>query len=156
MAWESKDLFTLIQTIYYDAVRPFRKAGSNPHLGEDKNGIYRGLGWVERTFPSIDSIECETERVEMTAFECGAVESIRAMCEARGIQLILLNPPQLCEEEFETPACFGGLTYIEGNRWPGAKTPTNYYDDHHLVGAGALDYSAWLAREISEVHHAHP
>lgn len=151
MVWESRDLFTLVQTVYYDVVRPFRKAGSNPQLREDENGVYRGLGWVERTFPPIDSVECKTECVEMTAYECGVVASIRSLCEARGIQLILLNPPQLCEEEFDTPACFGGLTYIEGNRWPGAKTPTNYYDDHHLVGAGALDYSAWLAREIAEL-----
>jgi hypothetical protein len=156
MAWESRDLFTLVQTVYYDAIRPFRKAGSNPHLGEDENGVYRGLGWVERTFPTIDSIECETERVEMTSYECGAVESIRSLCEARGIQLILLNPPQLCEEEFDTLACFEELTYIDGNRWPGAKTPPNYYDDHHLVGAGAHDYSAWLARELADLHHAHP
>lgn len=156
MAWESKDLFTLAQTVYYDAVRPFRKAGSNPNLKPDKNGLYGGLGWVERTFPAIDSIACETERVEMTAYECGAVESIRTLCEARGVQLILLNPPQLCEEAFDQPQCFEGLTYIDGNNWPSAKTPTNYYDDHHLVGAGARDYSAWLARELAEFHHAHP
>ena len=148
MAWESKDIFTLVQTVYYDAVRPFCKAGSNPGLKPDKNGIYRGLGWVERTFPPIHSIECETERVEMTSYECGAVESIHATCQARGIQLILLNPPQHCEEEFDHPRCFEELTYIDGNRWPGAKTPQNYYDDHHLVGAGARDYSAWLANEI--------
>ena len=150
MAWESRDLFTVVQTAYYDAIRPFRKAGSNTYLGEDNNGVYRGLGWVERTFHPIDSIECETERVEMTAYECGAMASIRSLCEARGIQLILLNPPQLCEEEFDTPACFVGSHYIDGNRWPGAKTPPNYYDDHHLVGDGARDYSAWLAREIAE------
>lgn len=151
MAWKSRDLFTLVQTVYYDAVRPFRKAGSNPYLGEDENGIYRGLGWVERTFPPIDSIECETERVDMSAYECNAVESIRAVCESKGIQLILLNPPQLCEEDFDLPECFKGLTYIDGNHWPGANTPPNYYDDHHLVGAGARNYSEWLAREIDEL-----
>ena len=68
----------------------------------------------------------------------------------------LLNPPQLCEEEFDQPECFEGLTYIDGNGWPGAKTPPNYYDDHHLVGAGARDYSDWLAREIAKLHDARP
>lgn len=152
MAWESKDLFTLLQTVYYDAVRPFVKAGSNSNLVEDKNGIYRGLGWVERTFPVIDSVYCETERVEMTEFECKAVESIQAICDTRDIQLILLNPPQLCEEEFELPECFEGLIYIDGNHWPGAKVPQFYYDDHHLVGAGARGYSDWLANIIFKLN----
>ena len=156
MAWESQDLFTLVQTCYYDGIRPFRKAGSNPNLKADKNGIYRGHGWVERTFPPIDSIDCKTEHVEMTDYECSAVKSIRAMCEARGAQLILLNPPQLCEKAFDLPSCFEKLTYIDGNRWSGAKTPSNYYDDHHLVGKGARDYSTWLAGEIAELHQPRP
>ena len=92
----------------------------------------------------------------MTDYECSAVKSIRAMCEARGAQLILLNPPQLCEEAFDLPRCFEKLTYIDGNRWSGAKTPSNYYDDHHLVGKGAREYSTWLAGEIAELHQPRP
>ena len=156
MAWESQDLFTLVQTIYYDVIRPNRKAGSNPDLDADVHGTYRGLGWVERTFPPIDSIECETKRVELSAYEANAIKSIRQNCEKKGVELIILNPPQLCEEEFDMPACFAGLSYIDGNQWPGAKTPQNYYDDHHLVGSGARQYSDWLASKILEFHHAHP
>ena len=37
---------------------------------------------------------------------------------------------------------------IEGNDWPGAKSPHLYYDDHHLVGKGAQQYSQWLVTQV--------
>jgi hypothetical protein len=76
------------------------------------------------------------------------------LCALRDIQLVLINPPQLCEESFDRPAYFDGLVYIDGNRWSGAKTPQNFYNDPHLVEAGALNYSAWLAEQIPSLLHA--
>ena len=151
LALESADLFTIFTSAYYDLVRPSKPAGANPHLPDDPKGDYRGLGFVARSFAPLDSIECEDLYREMSEFECEAISDMRAQCEAAGAQLVVINPPQLCEETFEKPACFEGLTYIDGNRWPGAKTPQHYYDDHHLVEAGALSYSAWLAAEIAKL-----
>ena len=151
LAFESADLFTIFTSAYYDLVRPSKPAGANPHLPDDPKGDYRGLGFVARSFAPLDSIECEDLYREMSEFECEAITDMRAQCEAAGAQLVLINPPQLCEETFEKPACFEGLTYIDGNHWPGAKTPQHYYDDHHLVEAGALSYSAWLAAEIAKL-----
>lgn len=151
LALSSSDLFTIFTSVYYDLVRPSKPAGANPHLPDDPKGDYRGLGFVARSFAPLDSIECEDLYREMSEFECEAITDMRAECEAAGAQLVLINPPQLCEETFEMPVCFEGLTYIDGNRWPGAKTPQNFYDDHHLVEAGALSYSAWLAAEIAKL-----
>lgn len=62
--------------------------------------------------------------------------------------LLLVNPPQLCEEVFEKPEVMEGLPWIEGNDWPLAKVDTLYYDDHHLRGVGAELYSEWLAEQV--------
>jgi len=77
-----------------------------------------------------------------------AFQPILNTCERQRIQLILLNPPQLCEEVFEKPEVMEGLPWIEGNDWPLAKVDTLYYDDHHLRGVGAELYSKWLAGEV--------
>lgn len=154
LALESGDIFTIFTTFYYDFVRRFNVAGSNPDLAKDLKGSYRGLGFVARSFDALDSIECESLTRSMSDTECGYIEEISAHCEKRSIQLILINPPQLCEETFDMPPCFDGLAYIDGNAWPGAKTPRNFYDDHHLVEAGALSYSAWLAQQIASLLHA--
>ena len=151
-AFQTGDLFTMVSSIYYDLVRPWKPAGTNKFLVEDKNGIYSGLGFVQRTFSPLDSIECPIAQRTMSAFECSAIFNIHESCRARGVQFILINPPQLCEESFEIPTCFEGIPLIEGNNWPGAKTPQNFYDDHHLVASGAAKYSVWLANEIATLN----
>lgn len=154
MAIESGDFFNMIQLFYFDWIRTEHPAGKSSQLEIDTTGIYQGNGWVERTFPPLDSFLCETEIVAMSDYECEVIRSIQTLCVSRGIEFILLNPPQLCEEEFQIPMCFENIIFIDGNNWPGAKKVSNYYDDHHLVGDGARDYSAWLAGKI--VEHARP
>ena len=154
LALESGDIFTFVTTFYYDFVRRFKAAGSNPDLVKDLKGEYRGLGFVARSYEALDSIECESLTRSMSEAECRYIEEISTHCAEQSIQLILINPPQLCEETFDIPPCFDGLAYIDGNAWPGAKTPGNFYDDHHLVEAGALSYSAWLAEQIASLLHA--
>ena len=154
LALESGDIFTFVTTFYYDFVRRFKAAGSNPHLAEDLKGDYRGLGFVARSYDALEGIECESLTRSMSDAECRYLEEISTHCAQRSIQLILINPPQLCEETFDMPPCFDGLAYIDGNAWPGAKTPRNFYDDHHLVEAGALSYSVWLAQQIASLLHA--
>ena len=151
LAMESGDIFTLITSFYYDFVRKFKAAGSNPHLAEDKNGSYRGLGFVARSFPPLDTISCETKERTMSERECQSILDMAELCSHYKARFILINPPQLCEEVFQMPPCFEGLSYIDGNNWPGAKTPQNFYDDHHLVEPGALAYSAWLAEQIASL-----
>lgn len=69
----------------------------------------------------------------------------------RAQNLLLVNPPQLCEEVFEKPEIVEGLPWIEGNDWPLAKVDTLYYDDHHLRGVGAELYSEWLAGQVESL-----
>ena len=154
LAFESSDPFTMFSSIYYDLIRTRKPAGFNHNLPDDPNGDYRGLGFVARSFAPLDSITCDTVHKSMSDFECSAIDEMAELCALRDIQLVLINPPQLCEESFDRPTCFDGLAYIDGNRWSGAKTPQNFYDDHHQVEAGALSYSAWLAEQIASLLHA--
>ena len=148
MAVQTGDLFAVFSALYFNTIRPIKAAGSNPFLFKDQMGAYRGKGFVGRLFPSIDRIACETLEVKMTDYECGHIRNIQSLCSENSAELILVNPPQLCEESFDIPVCFEGISFIDGNEWPGSKTPQNFYDDHHLVEAGALDYSSWLAERI--------
>ena len=79
---------------------------------------------------------------------CEILRGMISKASLNGAHTILLNPPQLCEESFPTPDCFSDVLYIDGNDWPGAKTPSHYYDDHHLVDNGAASYSVWLSEEL--------
>ena len=128
------------------------------HLGVDyppchriEKDQYMGLGFVASHIKPIESVICDDLFVEMTDPTCEILRGMIAKASLNGAQTILLNPPQLCEESFPTPDCFSDVLYIDGNDWPGAKTPTHYYDDHHLVDHGAASYSAWLSEELKKI-----
>ena len=139
--------FAWMTMLYYPFRRMLSPAGKN--VPEDPNGLYKGQGFVFRTFSAlIDIPPDKAKHVEMSLTVCNSLAQIADFCEASGVKLILVNPPQLVEEIFEHPDCAHGLTWINGNDWPGAKTPANFYDDHHLVGNGASLYSEWLSLQL--------
>ena len=145
----SRSPFAWMTMLYYPIRRHIAPAGLRAR--KDPNGIYSGRGFVFRTFPALATLpEDEVMKVELSNIEIAAMNRLVDLCETRGIELILLNPPQLIEESFKPPSCMQGITWIEGNDWPGAKIPSNYYDDHHLVGEGAQQYSQWLAVQIKQ------
>lgn len=113
--------------------------------------LYKGLGFVSSEVKGIESVECDELIVEMPPEICEVLIGMISKVTHHGAETILLNTPQLCEETFDTPPCFEGVIYIDGNGWPGAKTPSNYYDDHHLVAEGAASYSIWLAEELNRL-----
>jgi len=128
------------------------------HLGVDyppftqiTKDQYMGLGFVSSKVEPIESVVCDDVDVVMSDETCEVLRGMIAKASLNGAQTILLNPPQLCEESFPTPACFLDVLYIDGNDWPGAKTPAYYYDDHHLVDQGAASYSAWLSKELNKI-----
>ena len=128
------------------------------HLGVDyppchrlEQDQYMGLGFVSSNVAPIEFVVCDDIDVEMNDETCEVLRGMIAKASLNGAQTILLNPPQLCEESFPTPACFLDVLYIDGNDWPGAKTPAYYYDDHHLVDQGAASYSAWLSKELNKI-----
>lgn len=128
------------------------------HLGVDyppftqiTKDQYMGLGFVASKVEPIESVVCDDVDVVMSDETCEVLRGMIAKASLNGAQTILLNPPQLCEESFPTPACFLDVLYIDGNDWPGAKTPAYYYDDHHLVDQGAASYSAWLSKELNKI-----
>ena len=128
------------------------------HLGVDyppftqiTKDQYMGLGFVSSKVEPIESVVCDDVDVVMSDETCEILRGMVSKASVHGAQTILLNPPQLCEESFPTPACFLDVLYIDGNDWPGAKTPAYYYDDHHLVDQGAASYSAWLSKELNKI-----
>lgn len=145
----SRSPFAWMTMLYYPIRRHIAPAGLR--AGQDPNGIYSGRGFVYRTFPPLlEMPHDERFKVDLSNVEIDALNRLSKLCEEREIELILINPPQLIEESFTRSDCMQGITWIEGNDWPGAKIPSNYYDDHHLVGEGAQQYSHWLAEQISQ------
>ncbi len=146
MAWASRDIQTILKASYFGVKRTLHPADSVVRATLPFKYIPGGLSYT--LMPPVDSVECMPDTCELSRKQRRAFERIRATCEEEGIQLLLVNPPQLCEEVFEKPDVMEGLPWIEGNDWPLAKVDTLYYDDHHLRGVGAELYSAWLAKQV--------
>ena len=148
MAFESRSPFAFMTLMFY----PIKNSLWEPQDNDASvRGIYAGRGFVSRTLPRLQKTpRGEVLSVALSERDCIAMQSILNLCDANNVELILINPPQLIEESFKHPSCMQGITWIEGNDWPGAKIPSNYYDDHHLVGEGAQQYSQWLAVQIKQ------
>jgi len=142
--------FAWMTMLYYPLRRMLSPAGKN--APEDPNGLYEGQGFVFRTFPALSEVPAEDTRdVSMSSTVSDALLSISELCETRGVTLMLINPPQLVEEVFDASNFARDFIWIDGNDWPGAKTPSNFYDDHHLVGEGAQRYSEWLSLQVAQI-----
>ena len=147
MAWSTADVQTILKASYFGIMRLF-----GPHgMVQGTRDRYVPGGFTYSIQSPVGSVECVPDTCELNRTQRRALERIRRTCEEEGIQLLLVNPPQLCEEVFEKPEVMEGLPWIEGNDWPLAKVDTLYYDDHHLRGVGAELYSEWLAEQVAAV-----
>ena len=146
MAWATGDIPTILKASYFGLKRRLVPHGEVLEGKVPFTYIPGGLSYT--LMPPVDSVECVPDTCELNRTQRRAFERIRRTCEEEGIQLLLVNPPQLCEEVFEKPEVMEGLPWIEGNDWPLAKVDTLYYDDHHLRGVGAELYSEWLAGQV--------
>ena len=142
--------FAWMTMLYYPFRRMLSPAGKN--LPEDPNGLYKGQGFVFRTFPALSDLPVdEPTNVIMSSTVSEALLRISDLCDSRGVNLMLINPPQLVEEVFDPSKFVREFNWIDGNEWPGAKNPSNFYDDHHLVGQGAQLYSEWLSLQVAHI-----
>ena len=144
MAWSSGDPFNAILAGYFGLKRAFVPLKNLPGQADE----YRPGGFTFSMRGPVGPLKCDTIQPLLSPLQSRALQSIRKKCAEEEIQLILVNPPQLCEEVFEKPKVMEGVPWIEGNEWPLAKVDTLYYDDHHLRGVGAELYSAWLAGQV--------
>ena len=147
MAWGTGDISTILKATYFGVKRRFMPHGEVCETIVPFTYIQGGLAYS--LMPPVDLVECVPDTCVLNRTQRRAFERIRRTCEEEGIQLLLVNPPQLCEEVFEKPEVMEGLPWIEGNDWPLAKVDTLYYDDHHLRGVGAELYSEWLAGQVA-------
>lgn len=142
--------FAWMTMLYYPFRRMLSPAGKN--APEDPNGRYEGRGFVFRTFPALSEVPSDAPKeVRMSSTVSEALLRISDLCESKGVKLMLINPPQLVEEVFDSSLFARDFIWIDGNQWPGAKLPSNFYDDHHLVGEGAQRYSEWLSLQVSQI-----
>ena len=142
--------FAWMTMLYYPFRRMLSPAGKN--VPEDPNGLYKGQGFVFRTFPALSDLPVgEPTNVIMSCTVSEALLRISDLCDSRGVNLMLINPPQLVEEVFDPSKFVREFNWIDGNEWPGAKNPSNFYDDHHLVGQGAQLYSEWLSLQVAHI-----
>ncbi|MDA8695940.1 hypothetical protein N9L83_03215 [Flavobacteriales bacterium] len=145
MAWATGDIPSILKASYFGTKRWFVPHGTVQ--GVKDTYVPGGFSFShKKALGSLPS--CDRDTVSMSRKQERSFHQIRESCEEQGIELLLVNPPQLCEEVFETPKVMKGLPWIEGNDWPLAKVDTLYYDDHHLRGVGAELYSKWLAGEV--------
>ena len=146
MAWATSDIQSILKASYFGAKRWFVPHGTI--RGTRDTYVPGGFSYSHKA--TLDSLPpCHPDTVAMSRRQERAFKRIRLTCKEEGIQLLLVNPPQLCEEVFEKPEVMAGLPWIEGNDWPLAKVDTLYYDDHHLRGVGAELYSEWLAEQVA-------
>jgi len=146
--------FASMTMLYYPLRRMLSPSGEN--APEDPNGLYKGQGFVFRTFSALSELPSEDPRdVSMSSTVSDALLSISDVCDSRGVKLMLINPPQLVEEGFDPSIFARDFIWIDGNEWPGAKIPSNFYDDHHLVGEGARRYSEWLSERVAHLRKTH-
>ena len=99
-----------------------------------------GLGFIERHIEPLIETDCPDDMIFTMPEE---VEGVLNQIDSKA-QIVLVIPPVLCESVVEIK----GFAVIDGNQWPGAKDPSNYYDDHHLIADGAKSYSGWLAEKL--------
>lgn len=121
---------------------------------DDARSHYKGLGFVERHYPPLE-LSPDCHHFQSFAFDeqlCAVLGQIQQITSRSDAALILILPPELCPAPFERPTCWAGLRVIDGNDWPGAQNPAFFYDEHHLVAAGAEAYSTWLAQELAQAN----
>lgn len=148
MAWATGNIPSILKASYFGAKRRFVPHGTIQ--GTKDTYIPGGFSYSHKA--ALDTLPpCHPDTVAMSRMQERAFERMRLTCAEKGIKLLLVNPPQLCEEVFEKPEVMEGLQWIEGNDWPLAKVDTLYYDDHHLRGVGAELYSEWLADQVEAV-----
>lgn len=148
MLRSAQDPFAAVQMLYFGLRNTWTPSGDRAK--PDLHGAYSGLGFVPRSFPALEAVpETTPPSGRWSSTALAAVDAARRMCDQQGVSLVLLTPPQLVEQELEGRPSRSGMAWIDGNAWPGAKTPGFYYDDHHLVAEGAASYSTWLASELN-------
>ena len=148
-AFRSHDLYAMMLAGWHgvNSITKWHDHNAPP----DPNGAYRGRGFVARSYaPLVEAPVCPPDSFRtFSAAQCAALGLMRELCAEHGAELVLLNPPQLCPETFDVPACWEGLHVIDGMNWPERNRPEHYYDDHHLVAAGAERYSVWVAEQVA-------
>lgn len=141
------DPFTALLAMYFQ-VRPwFIRAGER--AVPDAAGEYVGKGFFKRTRAPLEGPPEQRECMEPDPNQLRAVREMADRCAAAGVQFLLVHPPVLGCEAVQLPAELEGIPTVDGNAWPGKADFRHYYDDHHLVEAGAASYSAWLAAQIA-------
>ncbi|MCH2199451.1 MAG: hypothetical protein MK081_11790 [Flavobacteriales bacterium] len=144
MAATTGDPYTLYMWIYFSLRRHFEPL-EPMHAKRDE---YLGKGFVYSNNPPADSLICEEVFEDMCLGwkDLKALRSLVESIESQGGEVTLLVPPVKCLSSFELPEDLAHLKVIDGRE---CQIPDSlYYDENHMIGAGAHLYSAWLAKQL--------
>lgn len=142
------DPYTALLAAYFQIRPHFVPIGSRAR--PDDRGTYVARGYYKHINTPLKAMPPPPDCEGATDFLVDAVRRIGEVCTESGIDLILLHPPVLGCDATSLPSELAHLPVIDGNMWPGKADYTNFYDDHHLVHAGAMSYSAWLAEQLAK------
>lgn len=141
------DPYTALLAAYFQ-IRPyFVPIGSRAR--PDEHGAYVARGYYKHINTPLAEMPPPPDCRSATAYLVEAVRRMDEACAAAGVDLILLHPPVLGCGATALPSELAHMPVIDGNMWPGKEDFTNFYDDHHLVHIGAMNYSAWLAEQLA-------
>jgi hypothetical protein len=145
-ALTTRDPFTVAMWAYYAWKRSW--SPMEPLYPVVDGDRYEGLGFVHAGSPAARRWRCSTRFDVMSERQREPLRRMVDRLAAIEAHLILVIPPQICEERFEMPVEFRGLPIIDGFDWPLSSIDTLYYDRNHLRGIGAVQYSEWLAGQV--------
>lgn len=149
LALSDMDPYSAVLALYY---WQFRKSQPISHdRRPDTTGIYRERGFVAGREAALSKIPQKTPMVvEMKDHFQNDFKEMIEFCERRGIQLVILLPPELVRTKFKLPDFLERLPVIDGQEWPGSSEPQHFYDNRHLVESGAKVYSTWLVARLEQ------
>ena len=136
------DLYNYLLTMYFELSRQL--SPSRTYTPAPESDSYEGLGFVAREKPVIIQVECAEKQTVVMSVEV----ELALLSMINKTQTIFIIPPVLCPDSLVIPPSLHGIEIINGNLWPGASSPSNYYDDHHLISSGAASYSGWLSERL--------
>ena len=115
-----------------------------------------GYTWLDRCVAGEEDLECEEMVIPPESWErnAAALEKIYTLCRREGIELVLFRAPvdylseadwqKLCAA-YEDREGVWLLNCLDHVPEIGAEIPTDFYDELHYNGAGAENFSAFLA-----------
>jgi len=97
--------------------------------------------------------DCKTFFTEPTSPNTQSLITIYNICRKTKTKLFITIPPDLCDSlhvdlHNHIKSIAPSISILDGNLWE-KRSPSYFFDDHHLNRDGALAYSSWLNSQLN-------